>query len=92
MTQHESNDLSGWSYALIALPFALLFQLAFIDCMCIFGPPKIDAAMVADAIIFVRIIVGRIWQPQSRAWIFYLALEFLLIPLTMFVARLAGGH
>jgi hypothetical protein len=70
----------GWWYVLVCLPFAYFVQLGFLLSLSREGGAMADAALWIDIAIFVRSIIGLIWQPRHRDWRIYLAALFVCIP------------
>lgn len=83
---------NGWWWVLLLLVPAVVLQQMSVICMCGFAGAKVLALLGADAAIAARAVAALLFNERSRGWSIYLLLYILLIPITLYVARLAGAH
>ena len=84
--------VARWGQVVAMLLPAILFQGIFLSCACEFGQLKFHAALAADTLIVLRALVALATRDNSNWWKFYLALYFLVVPITLAFASLAGAH
>lgn len=80
--EKSTKRLSNWLVVLLVLPFNFFLQIAFNTTFNRYhNQAMFVAALIVDAVILVRVVIGLIWQPQSKDWKVYLYFLWLSVPL-----------
>ena len=83
---------SKWNcFALfICVMLSVVFQTVFLNCLCAAGTVKMSIAMAIDGLILLRVLYAWLTKERGRAWLFYAAIPFVIIPLMMFIEYMAA--
>jgi hypothetical protein len=60
--------------ALGLLLVVFILQSLFLPCLCERGPVKMNIGLMIDAVVLVRLIIGRLRNETGRGWIAYILL------------------